>query len=245
MKKFAWFKHPNDLSNDKRLSALIDHEGGRGYGTYLYIIETLYIQPDGKLSFQQLNTMNRKGFGKAYMEKIIRNYKLFVIKGKEFESTINYNSPAKNSSETTPELPDNSQETDKELPNNLETLEEIEEVENNDNNQNISNEYRKPALAHVREDKSREDESREDENRKNDFVVKKNGDEGEVQAMQNAMPSFRSWRELIGNLTEGSEWKDRVCNPSPPNATPEQGKRHTLRSSKCGIDTREVWHCGR
>ncbi|RHE91510.1 hypothetical protein [Bacteroides intestinalis] len=63
--------------------------------------------------------------------------------------------------------------------------------------------------------------------------------------MQNAMPSFRSWRELIGNLTEGSEWKDRVCNPSPPNATPEQGKRHTLRSSKCGIDTREVWHCGR
>ena len=41
MKKFAWFKHPNDLSNDKRLSALIDHEGGRGYGTYLYIIETL------------------------------------------------------------------------------------------------------------------------------------------------------------------------------------------------------------
>ena len=65
MKKFAWFKHPNDLSNDKRLSALIDHEGGRGYGTYLYIIETLHIQPDGKLSFQQLNTMNRKGFGKA------------------------------------------------------------------------------------------------------------------------------------------------------------------------------------
>ena len=214
MKKFAWFKHPNDLSNDKRLSALIDHEGGRGYGTYLYIIETLYIQPDGKLSFQQLNTMNRKVFGKAYMEKIIRNYKLFVIKGKEFESTINYNSPAKNSSETTPELPDNSQETDKELPNNLETLEEIEEVENNDNNQNISNEYRKPALAHVREDKSREDESREDENRKNDFVVEKSDDDGEVQAAQNAMPPFRPWRELIDSLTENSEWKDRVCMTS-------------------------------
>ena len=53
MKKFAWFKHPNDLSNDKRLSALIDHEGGRGYGTYLYIIETLYIQPDGKLRSEE------------------------------------------------------------------------------------------------------------------------------------------------------------------------------------------------
>ena len=225
MKKFAWFKHPNDLSNDKRLSALIDHEGGRGYGTYLYIIETLYIQPDGKLSFQQLNTMNRKGFGKAYMERIIRNYKLFVINGKEFESAINYNSPAKNSSETAPELPNNSQETDKELsnnlqetdkelPNNLETLEEIEEVGNNDNNQNISNEDRKPTLAHVREDESREDESREDENRKNDFVVEKNGDDGEVHAAQNAMPPFRPWRELIDSLTENSEWKDRVCMTS-------------------------------
>ena len=41
MKKFAWFKHPNDLSNDKRLSALIDHEGGRGFGTYLYAIKRI------------------------------------------------------------------------------------------------------------------------------------------------------------------------------------------------------------
>ena len=113
MKKFAWFKHPNDLSNDKRLSALINYEGGRGYGTYLYIIETLHIQPDGKLSFQQLNTMTRKGFGKAYMEKIIRNYKLFIIKGKEFESIINYNSPAKNCTENAPDLQDNSQEINK------------------------------------------------------------------------------------------------------------------------------------
>lgn len=214
MKKFAWFKHPNDLSNDKRLSALIDHEGGRGYGTYLYIIETLHIQPDGKLSFQQLNTMKRKGFGKAYMEKIIRNYKLFVIKGKEFESTINYNSPAKNSSETAPELPDNSQETNRELPNNMETLDKNEEVQNNDNNQYINNEDKKLTLAHVREDKSRKEKSREDENRKNDFVVKKNDDDGEVQVAQNTMPPFRPWRELIANLAQDSEWKDRVCMTS-------------------------------
>ena len=95
-----------------------------------------------------------------------------------------------NSQETDRELSNNLQETDKELPNNLETLEEIEEVESNDNNQNISNEYKKPTLAHVREDKSREDESREDENRKNDFVVEKNDDDGEVHAAQNAMPPF-------------------------------------------------------
>ena len=215
MKKFAWFKHPNDLSNDKRLSALIDHEGGRGYGTYLYIIETLHIQPDGKLSFQQLNTMNRKGFGKAYMRKIIQNYKLFIIKGEEFESTISYNSPAKDSMETAPNLPDNSQETDEELPENKETLDKNKEMENDDNSQNSNNKEGKPGFTRVRGDKSREEQRREDENRNNDFVVEKNGDDdGELQAAQNAMPPFRPWRELIDSLAQDSEWKDRVCMTS-------------------------------
>ncbi len=165
MKKFAWFKHPNDLSNDKRLSALIDHEGGRGYGTYLYIIETLHIQPDGKLSFQQLNTMNRKGFGKAYMRKIIQNYKLFIIKGEEFESTISYNSPAKDSMETAPNLPDNSQETDEELPENKETLDKNKEMGNDDNSQNSNNKEGKPGFTRVRGDKSREEQRREEKMR--------------------------------------------------------------------------------
>lgn len=66
-----WFKHPNDLPNDKRLAALIDNEGCRGYGMYLRIIEMLCAQPDRKLSFNQLNIISRKGFSRKYMEKII------------------------------------------------------------------------------------------------------------------------------------------------------------------------------
>ena len=54
-----WFKHPNDLPNDKRLAALIDNEGCRGYGMYLRIIEMLCAQPDRKLSFSQLNIISR------------------------------------------------------------------------------------------------------------------------------------------------------------------------------------------
>lgn len=214
MKKFAWFKHPNDLSNDKRLSALIDREGGKGYGTYLYIIETLHIQPDGKLSFRQLNTMKRKGFGKVYMEKVIRNYKLFLIKGDEFESAIGYNLPAKDCMETAPNLPGNSPETDEERSDSEETPDKNEETENDDNPQITNDKEGKTGLAHVREDKSREDESREDENRNNDFVVEKNGGGGELQAAQNAMPPFRPWRELIDSLAQDSEWKDRVCMTS-------------------------------
>ncbi len=40
-------------------------------------------------------------------------------------------------------------------------------------------------------------------------------------------------------------WAGQMPHLNRVNATPEQGKRHTSRSSKCGIDTREVWHCGR
>ena len=71
-----WFKHPNDLPNDKRLAALIDNEGCRGYGMYLRIIEMLCAQPDRKLSFNQLNIISRKGFSRKYMEKIIWEYQL-------------------------------------------------------------------------------------------------------------------------------------------------------------------------
>lgn len=64
-----WFKHPNDLPNDKRLAALIDNEGCRGYGMYLRIIEMLCAQPDRKLSFSQLNIISRKGFSKNTWRK--------------------------------------------------------------------------------------------------------------------------------------------------------------------------------
>ena len=86
-----WFKHPNDLPNDKRLATLIDNEGCRGYGMYLHIIEMLCAQPDKKLSFSQLKIISRKGFSKKYMEKIIWEYQLFTIHEEEFESAIDFN----------------------------------------------------------------------------------------------------------------------------------------------------------
>ena len=49
-------------ASDKRLAALIDNEGCRGYGMYLRIIEMLCAQPDRKLSFSQLNIISRKGY---------------------------------------------------------------------------------------------------------------------------------------------------------------------------------------
>ena len=112
-----WFKHPNDLPNDKRLASLIDNEGCRGYGMYLRIIEMLCAQPDRKLSFSQLNIISRKGFSRKYMEKIIWEYKLFTIHEEEFESAINFNNM---------ERGNHSQ-------NNLKTPEKTEDAKNGDN----------------------------------------------------------------------------------------------------------------
>lgn len=60
-----WFKHPNDLPNDKRLAALIDNEGCRGYGMYLRIIEMLCAQP-GETQFQSAEYY----FKKRILQKI-------------------------------------------------------------------------------------------------------------------------------------------------------------------------------
>ena len=45
-----WFKHPNDLPNDKRLAALIDNEGLQRAMACLSgrIIEMLCAQPDSE-----------------------------------------------------------------------------------------------------------------------------------------------------------------------------------------------------
>ena len=135
-----WFKHPNDLPNDKRLAALINNEGCRGYGMYLRIIEMLCAQPDRKLSFSQLNIISRKGFSKKYMEKIIWEYKLFTIHEEEFESAINFNYTEKGNH----------------LQNDLKTPEKTEDAKNDDKSLNNSGNTNKTSLARVREEQNRE-----------------------------------------------------------------------------------------
>lgn len=212
MSNYSWFKHPKDLSNDKRVSALIAREGGRGYGTYLYIIETLYVQPDGKLHIEQLRTMEKKGFGRKYMEKVVRNFNLFRIKENEFWSVIKFDSQPKDSKKTQNELPINSQESSNELSNNSQTTcnelsnnyktpAKCEEVENNDNQHVISNIAPKPALARVREEKIREEKSRTEQNK-----AEPNDDDGTTKT--------DSWRRLIDNLLPESEWKEMACMKS-------------------------------
>lgn len=169
-----WFKHPNDLPNDKRLASLIDNEGCRGYGMYLRIIEMLCAQPDRKLSFSQLNIISRKGFSRKYMEKIIWEYKLFTIHEEEFESAINFNNM---------ERGNHSQ-------NNLKTPEKTEDAKNGDNPLNNSGSRSKTGLARVREEQNREEQMK----RKDDDVVPKNGGGG--------VTPYQSWRKQVDGLSK-------------------------------------------
>ena len=90
MENFFWFKHHFNLSRDSRLYKLIDEEGARGYGSYLFILERLYSQESGRLFIGQLKLIQQKGFPQAYLEKIVRNYGLFVIEDDMFSSAIDY-----------------------------------------------------------------------------------------------------------------------------------------------------------
>ena len=84
------FKHHFNLSRDSRLYKLIDEEGARSYGSYLFILEQLYSQESGRLFIGQLKLIRQKGFPQAYLEKIVRNYGLFVIEDDMFSSAIDY-----------------------------------------------------------------------------------------------------------------------------------------------------------
>lgn len=182
-----WFKHPNNLPNDKRLAALIDNEGCRGYGMYLHIIEMLYAQPDRKLSFSQLRIISRKGFSKKYMEKIILNYKLFTIHEEEFESAINFCDGQKGNPSQ----------------NNLKTPEKTEGDKNDDNSLNNSTDTEKTDSARVREEQNREEETK----RKDDDVVQKNGGDGGI-------PPYRSWRMQVDELSKNQLFREMVCMKS-------------------------------
>ena len=177
-----WFKHPNDLPNDKRLASLIDNEGCRGYGMYLRIIEMLCAQPDRKLSFSQLNIISRKGFSRKYMEKIIWEYKLFTIHEEEFESAINFNNM---------ERGNHSQ-------NNLKTPEKTEDAKNGDNPLNNSGSRSKTGLARVREEQNREEQMK----RKDDDVVPKNG---------GGVTPYQSWRKQVDGLSKNQLFREMVC----------------------------------
>lgn len=201
MKKNTWFKHPNDLSNDKRVSTLIDREGGKGYGTYMYIIELLHMQPDGKLSFQQLNTMKRKGFAKSYMEKIVREFQLFIIKDSEFKSIIYYSFSTDECAVVASNSSDTQRVFDEYTSSTEETPEQIEIPKTVDNQQNTNNIYRKLTLARVRRDKRREEKNRA-EQKKEESDAADFGSKGS------------SWRALIDSLAPDSEWKEVVCMKS-------------------------------
>lgn len=179
-----WFKHPNDLPNDKRLAALIDNEGCRGYGMYLRIIEMLCTQPDRKLSFSQLNIISRKGFSKKYMEKIIWEYKLFTIHEEEFESAINFNYTEKGNH----------------LQNDLKTPEKTEDAKNEDKSLNNSGNTNKTSLARVREEQNREEQMK----RKDDDVVQKNGGDGGITP-------YQSWRKQVDGLSKNQLFREMVC----------------------------------
>ena len=65
--------------HDPRMQNLFDEEGPRGIGTYWIIIEKLSLLPDAKAQLKYLRASTSKKLSITYIEKIIRNFQLFVL----------------------------------------------------------------------------------------------------------------------------------------------------------------------
>lgn len=217
MNKMSWFKHPRDLSNDKRMSLLINLEGGKGYGTYLYIIETLFMQPDKRLNFCQLVTMHRKGFGKKYMERIIRNYKLFTIRGEEFESTINYGQ-TKNSAETSENSSENLPAIAPETLNAEQNREKYGECERIGSLLTINELTDNASLAYTREEKKRKEKKRaeaEQEEKETPAAAATSSSlSSSFGEIRQPLQPVRPWQELVDHLSQNSSWLEIACMKS-------------------------------
>lgn len=155
--KSNWFKHPLGLSDDKRLAQLIQNEGVKGYGTYLYLIEKMSQQEDYCLSFQQLSLFERKGFHRRYMELIVRKYTdLFIVEGEEFRSAIDFGSSSTRSAQSL-------------RTSYAEPKQNIPKRDNNLNDNDVSTSSR----THVREEKKREEKNLQQATRQDGEVDKR------------------------------------------------------------------------
>ena len=72
--------------HDPRMQKLFDEEGPRGTGTYWIIIEKLSMLPDARAQLKYLRSSTSKKLPITYIEKIIRNFQLFILEEDEFFS---------------------------------------------------------------------------------------------------------------------------------------------------------------
>ena len=79
MKRNFYLQHQLMAMHDPRIQNLFDKEGPRGIGTYWIIIEKLSLLPDAKAQLKYLRSSTSKKLSITYIEKIIRNFQLFVL----------------------------------------------------------------------------------------------------------------------------------------------------------------------
>lgn len=203
--KYLWFKYPMGLSNDKRVLEMTGVEKGKGFGIYLYIIECLSRQEDYKLSFSNLDSMKRKGFGRVCMERIIRDYRLFNIEGENFTSAILFFDGQNNETENTGTTRRGSAESAATSP--AVPLQALTATADNGANQMIAKGKKGKKAS---DEKGREENSIEEEIEKKDFVFEKEA-AGEEVVVPPAVPL---WQRTVEGLADEQQWREVVCMKS-------------------------------
>jgi len=82
-----FFRHDSNAKDDPKISFLIEDLGLEGYGAFWVIIELMRDQSNYKLPLKTIPIIARKyNIEKNKLEKVIKNYDLFVIENDLFYS---------------------------------------------------------------------------------------------------------------------------------------------------------------
>ncbi|WP_044268860.1 DUF7833 domain-containing protein [Bacteroides timonensis] len=199
MKRNFYLQHQLMAMHDPRMKKLFDEEGPRGIGTYWIIIEKLSMLPDARAQLKYLRSSTSKRLTLAYMEKIIRNFQLFVLEEDGSFSPEELNPVKKKEKKTAKSDRANAVADAKNDENRQKTAEE--KTEN-------SNEKQANALNTSTDKETSREVFKENIKDITTSAIK----EKETAAAEDVnFNPIRPWREVVDGLAVRTPWLEAAC----------------------------------
>ena len=232
MKRNFYLQHQLMAMHDPRMQNLFDKEGPRGIGTYWIIIEKLSLLPDAKAQLKYLRSSTSKKLSITYIEKIIRNFQLFVLEEDGSFSPEELNPVKKKEKKTAKSDRANAVADAKKDENRQKTAEE--KTEN-------SNEKQANALNTSTDKETSREVFNENIKDITTSAIKEKEKETAAADDVNFNP-IRPWQEVVDGLAVRTPWLEAACIHS---GYGELLMRHIETAVDCfkkHIEVYDKWH---
>ncbi|OKZ09778.1 MAG: hypothetical protein BHV75_11495 [Bacteroides oleiciplenus] len=260
MKRNFYLQHQLMAMHDPRMQKLFDEEGPRGIGTYWIIIEKLSMLPDARAQLKYLRSSTGKKLSITYIEKIIRNFQLFILEEDGFFSPEELNPAKKKEKKTAKNDRANTVADAKNDEKQLKTAEE--KTENPDKNQanalktstdkEISREVFKENIKDIITSSAKEEETAADDDADiNPPANYRDASAGSQPSLtvcddfgrpETPLHPIRPWQEVVDGLAVRTPWLEVACMHS---GYGELLMRHIKAAVDCfkkHIEVYDKWH---